>query len=286
VRHKFLESGERAKQLDSDKARNKSSKRTQKAWTEEEINFLKENWRKMTYLQMAPVLGRNRNAIGTEAKRLGLVKYHHLSEMKWTPQKDEFLRKNYADMSRKELARKLGCSTIAVKSRLKVLEIKKQWSKIFKPDLSALLETDKAYLAGLVDGEGYIGIHKQRVQKGKYLSYRPSFGISMNRKEVDTLREVADTLEKAKFKLHIRTRRNASATDLSTHSMPTLLALAEMLIPYSKTKKKHWLLLKEYIQSRMSHPMKPYTPREIEISDEIRLLNQISKLGRKKSMKI
>lgn len=236
---------------------------------------MKNNYKNMTYVKMAVSLNRHRNAVSAMAHRLGLVKYTHLSDMRWNDEKDDFLRKNYEKSSRDELAKKMGCSSIAIKARLKVLGIKKLWSKLHIPDESKLSDVEKSYIAGLIDGEGCISIHKQKTVK--YTSFRPYFGITMNNKEIDTIKHVEKLLKNAGFSLLTRKRNNANATDMYSHTMPSILSLANMIMPFSITKRRQWILVKDFIKSRMEHPMKPYTGIELGIYNQIKEMNLVSR---------
>jgi hypothetical protein len=43
-------------------------------WTERELQFMRDNWRRMSWLEVAEALGRPHNSVRTKAKQLGLRK--------------------------------------------------------------------------------------------------------------------------------------------------------------------------------------------------------------------
>jgi len=79
-------------------------------WTEQQTNYLKENYKKMTYKKIGEQLGKDEDQVYKKCKRLGLSK-------KWELWEEGFLRDNYKTMTRKELADCLGRSVLSVKGK-------------------------------------------------------------------------------------------------------------------------------------------------------------------------
>ena len=95
-------------------------------WTEEEINFLKENWSTKTHKEIAKELNRSISSIANKTRKLRLVD----NSSKWTDEEVEFLKENYfKDVD--FLADKLNKTCDAVKSkRFKLgLVVSNKWSK-------------------------------------------------------------------------------------------------------------------------------------------------------------
>ncbi len=59
-------------------------------WTEEDKQFLKENYQKMTNKELAEHFNLTPGGIGYQLKKLGLKR-----DRKWTDEKDKFLMNNY-----------------------------------------------------------------------------------------------------------------------------------------------------------------------------------------------
>ena len=95
-------------------------------WTEEEINFLKENWSIKTHKEIAKELNRSISSIANKTRKMRLVD----NSNKWTKEEEEFLKENYfKDLD--FLADKLNKTCDAVKSkRFKLgLSSSNKWSK-------------------------------------------------------------------------------------------------------------------------------------------------------------
>ncbi len=73
-------------------------------WTREEIEFLRENYKKIPTKNIAKRLGRTYRSISKKAFKLNLC----YSSKKWTKEEVEFLKKNYKIISSKEIAEKFG----------------------------------------------------------------------------------------------------------------------------------------------------------------------------------
>lgn len=131
-----------------------------------------------------------------------------------------------------------------------------------------LSETEKAYIAGIIDGEGTIALHKD-TRRGILCEPRISIANS-NR----------DLLEWLKHKLfstaHI-TRFELYANNYD--AMPLLKAVK----PYLRIKKKQADLVLEFIDLRLmrEHWGKSHTQRELEIVQEVYHLNTKPKLAKR-----
>jgi len=93
-------------------------------WSADERAFVLENFKKMSYRQIAKRLGRGEAATAAMALKLGLIKKY------WTPEEENFLRDNY-HRGLNWCAERLGRSRFAVCIRGKSigLQINKRWSK-------------------------------------------------------------------------------------------------------------------------------------------------------------
>jgi hypothetical protein len=86
-----------------------TSKRS--AWTEEEINFLKANYKTMLGRELVAILGKSIGSIRMKAKALGIRK----KELPWTDRELQYLEDNYGLRPVEAIARKLGRSKNALK---------------------------------------------------------------------------------------------------------------------------------------------------------------------------
>ncbi len=100
--------------------------RTWRKWTTKDIDFLREYHKSMSYLDIAAAMGRNRNSVAIESRRLGLRGFR--KEQGWADEKKEQLKKIYREHSIKELAEIFGCSKNAVLTQARKLALSKKVS--------------------------------------------------------------------------------------------------------------------------------------------------------------
>ena len=123
----------------------KNKKRHYVKWTEEETNFLKENYSTADSKTIASVLGKSRDCIYVKASALGLKRPNAEEQRKkaerikrckansnaprWTAEEIQFLKDNEGKMTLKEIAEKLGksysaasCKRMSLK-RVKTLRV-------------------------------------------------------------------------------------------------------------------------------------------------------------------
>jgi DNA-binding CsgD family transcriptional regulator len=79
-------------------------------WKPNEIKFLKENYKKMSYKEIGDIIGKEEYSVYNKCHNMGLTKM-------WKPGEDRFLKKNYNKMSNEEIGDYLGRSSSAVKAR-------------------------------------------------------------------------------------------------------------------------------------------------------------------------
>lgn len=92
-------------------------------WTDEEVEFLKENYWKVSWDVLTEELGRSVGAIQRKASYLKITKPKPKEE--WTEFEDEFIKENYKNMKYKEIAEILGRNVFLVKKRGRELNLDK-----------------------------------------------------------------------------------------------------------------------------------------------------------------
>lgn len=92
-----------------------------KLWTEENDNYLKENWGVLPTKELMKKLGRSKYAVETRAiKTLKLAKK---TISYWSKEEDDYLKENVNKLSRDEIAKKVGRSVSGVVSRIHHLKL-------------------------------------------------------------------------------------------------------------------------------------------------------------------
>lgn len=141
-------------------------------------------------------------------------------------------------------------------------------------------DVDLAYLAGLWDGEGHIGIIYTRRRKG-ISHYATVAGICNS--NADIIVKVIEILDGLKIAAHIEARKQTKPYHKPSYFVKinkhvALKKLVETLIPYLVGKKGVAKLMLRYVNSRLKRTeadyRAPYTEKEISLYEQIKQLNQ------------
>lgn len=115
-----------------------------------------------------------------------------------------------------------------------------------------LLETDKAWLAGFVDGEGYIGIVRVRKKPGPWNSdtflYHPWVIVTNTQPNIiDYIQTVVSTQKRA-FLGHTGDRKHGYQAKIT--KFDDVIEFLEALLPYLKLKQEQAKLLIQFCKLR------------------------------------
>lgn len=110
--------------------------RTYHVWTEEETNFLKENYKKMKVSAIAKALGVTEQSVKSRAKilkiqaswsskqeRRRLVNKINSMAKRWTVEETEYLKNNYDKVSMEEMIKKIGKTASAINGKIRSLKL-------------------------------------------------------------------------------------------------------------------------------------------------------------------
>lgn len=247
-------------------------------WSKFQDEYLKQTYGRISTKLIAKKLKRGIPAVRTRASQLSL-KHDNPSLYKNIFKEDEikFLKDNYHHLSMTQLCKKLkrtkGCLTCkAQRIGLKRFAIQEQ----------SLTETEKAYLAGFIDGEGTLTIQINWKSPRKTIS--PYFIIcNTNKETIDFVKEKFQfdnffnkvTNKKRGFNQPIYTYRTSSRSRVKT--------IIENIFPYLIAKKEQArLLLKLFkiIPKRRTWKRHP-TKEEFQIGLKIISLNSKTKSSKK-----
>lgn len=130
---------ELGKKLDPDLVKHQKkkvmkSKKKNNVWTEEELQFVRENMDKLAYKEMAEVLGRTEAAVKRQAAKMrqsdpNLAKYRKKTiktsvPNAWKEEELQFVRENKGKMTYKEMSKILGRTVPAIKKQVLVMKEK------------------------------------------------------------------------------------------------------------------------------------------------------------------
>ncbi|OQY09293.1 MAG: hypothetical protein B6I28_03370 [Fusobacteriia bacterium 4572_132] len=116
-------------------------------WTNEEINFLKENGEKMSAKTISNFINKGRSSIVEKRNLLGIVYINKGAGKKWKEEEIEFLKKNYEEMTYEELGKKISRTKSSVSRKvislgLKKVKRKNNWTqreiKFLKENISSI----------------------------------------------------------------------------------------------------------------------------------------------------
>ena len=129
-------------------------------------------------------------------------------------------------------------------------------------------ETDRAWLAGIIDGEGCISLFR------RHTYYVPSVKVAnTNEKLINRCKEI---LDEAGIEYYIRysdrgERKNAKpAWEITLESRPRVIAVLELVLPYLVSKDEQAKLVLDWCSKGKRNP----TETEAVFIDNIRALNQ------------
>lgn len=248
-----------------------------KRWSNEEIENLKKIYPLSSRAEVeAQFPDRTWESIRWEAnKRLGL-KLGHKRNNYWKAHEIEFLRENYQNMLDKEIACELDRSPAAIQMRRGELGLMKgNYGDITKPSQKLnLSEVEKAYSAGLTDGDGSIFLSYYQYptpSRGRGIHSQISCVVSCRSANEEYAKEVAKLVGRNV------TRVEENYFEVGISRQADILQFLEAIYPYLRLKRKQAEIMMEYCRERLKYlkdqKNAPYTPRCFELVDEMLKLN-------------
>lgn len=141
-------------------------------------------------------------------------------------------------------------------------------------------EVEKAYIAGMIDGEGSFGLHKIIDKRTNDYSIRTSISIANN--DLKIILWIKRKLNGTYIKQD--KRRSKSVYSLRICAAKDILKVLNTVEQYLKIKKKHAAIMRKYIESRLdqweryerkqSRPSPSYSKMEIRLADQLKILNK------------
>jgi hypothetical protein len=211
-------------------------------WSPAEITYLVSNHGKMTRTQIAEHLGRSLSAIIHKIQRLKIAK----SPTPWLEKEQQILRKFYPCLTREKLLQLLPRrSWKAIETKASLLGLKRDPPVTIKP----LSEAQKAYIAGIIDGEGSITIY---ANTGNYCYFEVTV-TNTNIKLINWLKETTGLGKISKDKRHSKLSKK-ECYKWRVRRKEENLQLLKQIAPYLICKK-------EKAEKVLSHLL--YIPKEV-----------------------
>ena len=128
---------------------------TVRNYTNEEIQYIKNNFANMTIKQIAKTLNKNENSIYSAARKLGLKKQKH---NKWTDDEVVFLMENYINMTSEEISHYINHSIDAINTMRDKLKLVRNsaWSdseiEFLRSNFETTLFSELSKMLGRTEG--------------------------------------------------------------------------------------------------------------------------------------
>ncbi len=229
-----------------------SKKTKDKKWTKEEDEFLiKHN--DLPRKEVADLIGRTLSSVSNRYRILGLKRPRILINEKqeaWSEDDLQYLRDNYYNFSKKELAKKLRRTTSAIQNKANKLGLKKDKIQHFNKNYFDTIDSkEKAYWLGFIYADGWVECKKDN--RGCCL------GIELKREDYEHLEKFNNCLN---GNVSVKFRKRQSCFDakkiqemcnIKFYSKKIVDSLSKYNIVPNKTYKKDGLpnIPKEYIIS-------------------------------------
>jgi len=221
-------------------------------WTKDEIEVIRKVYPEKGLKETKKILeNRTENAILLKASELGIKLRKNFSRKIWTSDEVEKLKKHYPVEPKKKLLELFPDRNYnQIRQKARKLKIKRRVGLSFKGFKNLdLTEIQKAYLAGLFDGEGHLTLHRQK--SGKYNYYTPELGISNTSMEL--MKYLINTLKKGgiPLKLYLQKKgknKPVGIAHVTTHQDAYCFLL--VVLPYLIVKKNKAKLIIEFIEKK------------------------------------
>lgn len=225
-------------------------------WTTSETEFLLKYRQNYSLSSMAFKLKRSETAIINKVNSLGHTwrrKHHRLPHRYWSLEEKQFLTKNYGKIPVNKLAKELNRTPKSIWSMVAILSLWKQTAaERLIPPKFFLTDTETAYIAGIIDGEGCFSVDFYRKRRS------PTIQLSLNISNTNL--ELIQWL-KNKFNLKRNYKSHFPGTSFLTLHVATvsqrahLKQIIQLVLPYLIVKKKaanHFLDIIELQNQRIS----------------------------------
>ena len=194
-------------------------------------------------------------------------------------EKIDFIRDNSFKMKTKDIASFLNVNEKTVRNYVKKIHgykvdkygdfyrIKKQMKPINIDDVTA------AYIAGFIDGEGQISIHRS-IHKTGYISFTPLFRVTNTNKEIIIWLTKILEIQRNFYEINKHNKNWKLIYDIGKQGFAVYPVL-ERIYPFLKVKKEQAELVMRFIKLRINQKFgTPYSEEQKEIHSLVMILNK------------
>lgn len=257
------------------------------SWTAEELAILKANLNEPLSKLVSLLPRRSYSSI--------VSMRHHIKQnpdylpstnrKAWTPEEDKYLKDNYLTLSREELANNLGRTVESVHMRMYRLGLNSQ--KDAFDHLVHLTNIEKAYIAGIFDGEGYVGFWHYWNPDGSPKRVTPQAVISNGNKDlIIWLHNRLGMFSKWRRSYHVqiekRYERPRQHYFIGITGQNRVRAFLKVIYPYLIVKKDVATYMIKYCEQ---HCQQRYTLADWQLVYKVAECNDIARSASTKSFK-
>lgn len=145
-------------------------------WTNEQIDFLKNNYNIMSYAEISSIIDKSEGSIRAKCHDLKLVKKN-----KWSDDEIDFLTKNYTKLSTKQIAFALNRTESSIQLKANKLGLKKSPYYCNYRFFSDINTEEKAYWLGFISADGWMSKNDK--------SNAGVVGIELQYRDIDHLKK-------------------------------------------------------------------------------------------------
>jgi hypothetical protein len=156
---------------------------------------------------------------------------------------------------------------------------------VFRPTLWYTLDMNKAYLAGLIDGEGYFGIIPLKKKGSINYSYTCVVKIALSGETAyPVLSKIVEEYNGYLFKRRLPTATGKEVWTAEIKNKPRVKPLLTDIYPYLQVKKKQAELMLEFVEFPMINPRhfrfdQQMFDRRLEIVKQLKSMTQRTPLA-------
>lgn len=184
------------------------------------------------------------------------------------------IRKEYLRLkSIYKLARRYNVTPQTIHSYIRDVrdnEVKKE-IQLLKRKINKLTDFEKGFIAGLIEGEGYIGIRRLKRNNGLFI-LKPCIEITNTKREL--LEYVQERLN-GKINQKARNKNRKDCWGWSIEKQPLILVLLKDFCKYFIIKRKQAQALLTFCSLRLNNPPNsPYSNKEVVLYERLKRLNK------------
>jgi hypothetical protein len=136
-----------------------------RTWTEEELQYMRDNYGKVSIAQMRAHLKRKRNSIQEKAQRMGLTQPKKTESVPWTQKEINYLKRNYEKQGSDVIAAHLNRTVSGVRGKAQLLGCN-AWitEKLYLKTIAKCFNCDPCGIHRWVDD---LGLPASTLQRGQ-----------------------------------------------------------------------------------------------------------------------